>query len=191
MGKWKRRYYYGYRKMYARKKKKIYTQFFKTKIDHVDEIAWTNAQQAQPPYFRGANTDRIALQTILEHEEFERFIKIFSYYKIYAYSIECKPVSDPNGQNQNTGTIIVGYNPISDNGSSFDDAKISNHSMILSSTQNTRIFRRLQSATGYLETSSVMRGSFYVQSNYASTFNNAQKWTLKISLYVILKNSKT
>lgn len=189
MGKWKRRYYYGYRKMYARRKKKIYTQFFKIKIDYVDEISWPTTQVAGAPYFRTLNTNRISLQTALEFEEFERYLKIFGYYKIYAYSIECKPISDPNGQNQNTGTLIVGYNPISDNGQIFDDAKVSNHSMILSSAQNTRIFRKLQNATGYFETSQVMRGSFYVTSNYNTVFNNGQKWSFHITLYIIFKNT--
>lgn len=181
-----RRYY---RRWWWRRRKVI-NQYFRAKIDYIDTLVWPNTQVAGSAFFRNVNTENIAVQTILEYEEFQRYVKIFSYYRVYAFAVEAVPVSTPNGQNQNTGTMFIGYNPDANDGMSFDDCARSNMSMVLSPTETKRMFRRLQGGTGWYMVNSAERGSFTCRSDYATVFNNGQKWSVRFTVYCLFKNNK-
>lgn len=178
------------RRYYARRRKVI-NQYFRAKIDYVDAIVWPNTQVAGSAFFRNINSENISMQHILEFEEFQdRYVKIFSFYRVYAFSVEAVPISVSNGQNQNTGTMFIGFNPNTNEGMSFDECARSNYSMVLSSTETKRMFRRLQGGTGWNMMNSVDRGSFTCRSDYATVFNNGQKWSVHFVLYCVFKNNK-
>lgn len=188
-----KKYAYAKRRYYKRwwwRRRKVINQYFRAKIDYVDAISWPTTQVAGAPLFRNINGQNIPIQSILEFEEFQRYTHVFSYYRVYAFAVEAVPVSVANGQNQNTGSLFIGFNPDSNDGMSFDDCARSNYSTVLSPTETKRMFRRLQGATGWYMVNSVERGSFTVRADYATVFNNGQKWSVRFTIYCLFKNNK-
>lgn len=179
----KRRYY----RRWWRRRRSITDQYLRAKIDFVDEIAWPN-EQADGPSFKAAGIGTVSIETIIQKDEWTSYKKLFGYAKVYAVSIEMRPICAAVISNvAENGTLLVGFNPASDVGYDYARGSVSNLAVIGSAVQNQRMFRRLDNSIGYITTQGAMRGSFYVVANYQTTADRGQRWSVRCTLYVIFK----
>lgn len=175
------------RRRWWRRRRSITDQYLRAKIDLVDEIVWPN-EQADGPSFKAAGIGTVSIGNITQRDEWTAYKRLFGYAKIYAVSIEMRPICAAVISNvAENGTLIVGFNPASDVGYDYAQGSVSNLAVIGSAVQDQRMFRRLDNSIGFITTQGAMRGSFYVVANYQTTADRGQRWAVRCTLYVLFK----
>ena len=169
------------------RKKSSRNQYLRCKIDYVDTITWPTGDGGDPPRFRSrpGNSNSVPINNILGGTEFQRYAEIFSYYKLYGCSMMVTPNKQlPPVTDINYGIVVLSVFPAVNNALDFDTAKVSNNSIICSSTETTRKWITFQNSTGYIPTSTGLEGGLIqVTSDYAASQTTGQSWAIKCYFY--------
>lgn len=207
----KRRYY---KRGYRRYRNLSNQQYFRVKAEYYSDVLFPLAANTGRAYFKATNSYRVTLVNVMQGYAYTTILAgLFSYYKITGIRIEVTPdarnvnlektVNVPNlgVQDVMEPVVMISYRAGNDAEQNLSEVKSNNQSIVLSPSQKiTRYWKTYGASGAYRPAVDGLDGAFTVQNEYnseqAPLFNALQQyktqpsWKIKISIYLLYKQSK-
>jgi hypothetical protein len=203
-----------YKRGYKRYRGLNNQQYFRVKAEFYSDILFPMAANSGRAYFRATNSKVVTLTAIMQNYAYTNILAgLFSYYKITGIRVEVTPdarnanlektIQIPNIGNESViePVVMVSYRSANDNEQSLTEAKANNQSIVLSPSQKiTRYWRTYGASGAYRPAVDGLDGAFTVQNDYNSQnapfdnvmyqFKTQPSWKIKISVYLLYKQSR-
>ena len=203
-----------YRRGYKRYRQLSNQQYFRVKAEYYSDILFPAAANTGKAYFKASNSRVVSLTNIMQAYTYTNVLMgLFSYYKITGIRIEVTPdarnlnldktVTIPNLGDQSViePVVMVSYRAGDSTEQTLAEVKANNQSIVLSPSQKvTRYWRTYGASGAYRPSSDGLEGAFTLQNDYdaqqalvlnaMNQYKTQPSWKLKISIYLLYKQSK-